>query len=74
MQTGALRLAALTAAITVVAAIGCKKVERANGEVTRNWTPPQQDAYMGVPATEVRSATTRGRVNSVDDWSPHAKP
>jgi L,D-transpeptidase YcbB len=55
-QTSALRLAALATVIAVVAATGCKKVEHASGEVTRNWTPPQQDAYMGVPATEVRSA------------------
>jgi murein L,D-transpeptidase YcbB/YkuD len=52
----ALRLFGLAGSIALVTALGCKKVERANGEVTRNWTPPQQDAYMGVPATEARAA------------------
>jgi hypothetical protein len=44
ISSDALRLAALLGAVAVITALGCKKVEHANGEVTRNWTPPQQDA------------------------------
>jgi L,D-transpeptidase YcbB len=51
-----LRLIALAAAIAAVAAVGCKRVSRANGEVSRNWTPPQQQAYLGVPAAEAQQA------------------
>ena len=35
---------------------GCKHSSQSNGEVSRNWTPVRQDAYLGVPAAEVQSA------------------
>ncbi|MGH7616659.1 MAG: L,D-transpeptidase family protein [Gemmatimonadaceae bacterium] len=37
-------------------ASACKKMEEAHGEVTRNWTPAQQGAYLGVPAADVHAA------------------
>jgi murein L,D-transpeptidase YcbB/YkuD len=45
--------------LVVIAGTGasaCKKSKSANGEVSRNWTPPQQEQYMGVPAAEVQGA------------------
>jgi len=54
-----LRLAALVGTLAVVAAFGCKRVQRANGEVSRNWTPTQQDVYLGVPAAAVRAAIVK---------------
>ncbi|HXT15973.1 MAG TPA: L,D-transpeptidase family protein [Gemmatimonadaceae bacterium] len=42
------------AAVSAFAA--CKKTGSAGGEVSRNWTPAKQDAYMGVPAAEVQAA------------------
>lgn len=51
-----LRLVALTGAVAMVALLGCKRVQRAGGEVSRNWAPVQQEAYLGVPAAAVREA------------------
>jgi murein L,D-transpeptidase YcbB/YkuD len=48
-------------ALLLAAAAGCKKTQSrsANGEVSRNWMPAQQDAYMGVPAADVKNALTQ---------------
>jgi murein L,D-transpeptidase YcbB/YkuD len=52
-----IRLATLVALTAAVALGACKTRSRsANGEVSRNWLPPKQDTYMGVPAAEVSSA------------------
>jgi L,D-transpeptidase YcbB len=43
--------------IAAAAAIaGCKNSNASSGEVSRNWAPVRQDAYMGVPAAEVQAA------------------
>lgn len=62
----------------MVAIAGCKNTHVSGGEVTRNWTPARQDAYMGVPAAEVQAAV-RQRLASTppapvqaDSWK-HAK-
>jgi hypothetical protein len=52
-----LRIAAV--GVIVVASTGasaCKRARHANGDVSRNWTPPQQDQYMGIPVVEVQGA------------------
>lgn len=54
-----LRLAALLGVLAVVAALGCKRVRNANGEISRNWTPTQQAAYLGVPAATVRDVIAK---------------
>src|SRR5579885_2443324 len=41
---------------TLALAAGCKKSRDSNGEVTRNWAPPKQDEYLGVPAADVQAA------------------
>jgi hypothetical protein len=52
-----LRLAAVGAIVVAsTGASACKKARNANGDVSRNWTPPQQEQYMGVPAVEVQGA------------------
>ena len=73
-SSSALLFGALMSASLLVAGFGCKKVQRANGEVSRNWTPPQQDVYLGVPAAAVRAAIEKrialpapSRV-SADQW------
>ena len=77
-SSSALLFGALMSAFMLVAGFGCKKVQRANGEVSRNWTPPQQDAYLGVPVAAVREAIAKriaspapSRV-SADQWK-HVK-
>ncbi len=55
-RNNSLRLMTISIAIALVTLVGCKKTNEASGEVTRNWTPAQQDAYMGVPANEVHAA------------------
>jgi murein L,D-transpeptidase YcbB/YkuD len=64
------------AALAAVA--GCKHTSESNGEVSRNWTPSQQDTYMGVPAAQVQAAI-RQRLDSqppapvqADSWK-HVK-
>lgn len=61
-----------------LSAAGCKRSRSANGEVSRNWTPVQQDEYMGVPAEEAKAAIAQ-RLSaappagvSADDWK-HVK-
>lgn len=74
----AFRFAALFGAFAVVAAFGCKRVQRASGEVSRNWTPPQQDVYLGVPAAAVHDAIQKRLASSpppsvsADQWK-HVK-
>jgi murein L,D-transpeptidase YcbB/YkuD len=64
--------------MATAAVASCKKTRSANGDVSRNWTPPQQETYMGVPATEAQAAIkTRLTANapagvSAEDWS-HVK-
>jgi murein L,D-transpeptidase YcbB/YkuD len=54
---GSLRLAAIVAAVALMTFGACKKSSgNAGGEISRNWTPPQSDEYMGVPAAEVQAA------------------
>jgi murein L,D-transpeptidase YcbB/YkuD len=54
------RLLATAFAIAALAAFGaCQKQRSANGEVSRNWVPAKQDAYMGVPAADVQAAVLR---------------
>ena len=43
-------------ALAFIAPLACKKESRAAGEVSRNWMPAQQQAYMGVAAAEVQTA------------------
>lgn len=51
-----LRYLVLGCALASTLATACKKTQRSNGEVTRNWTPAQQGEYMGVPALDVHAA------------------
>jgi L,D-transpeptidase YcbB len=51
-----LRLTAIGAMMAATTFAACKKSGQANGEVSRNWTPPKADAYLGVPAAEVQAA------------------
>jgi murein L,D-transpeptidase YcbB/YkuD len=76
-----MRLLRLTtvAALCSIAALGaCKKVESANGEVSRNWTPPAPDAVMDVPPDAIAAALKKrladGAPPSVtaDEWK-HTK-
>jgi murein L,D-transpeptidase YcbB/YkuD len=68
------RLFVLSGMLAVAAGMGCKKVQHANGDISRNWTPPQQDAYLGVPAAAVheailkRLATAPPQAISADEW------
>jgi murein L,D-transpeptidase YcbB/YkuD len=77
-SNSSLRLVALACAVATVAILGCKRASRANGEVSRNWTPPQQEAYLGVPAAEVhnviqkRLASTPPASINADAWK-HVK-
>jgi murein L,D-transpeptidase YcbB/YkuD len=48
------RTAVAAIALTVLAA--CERGGRAGGEISRNWTPPQDDEFMGVPAAEAKAA------------------
>src|SRR5262245_20537622 len=50
------RLMLLSAVLAVIAPLACKKANRASGEVSRNWMPAQQQAYMGVAASDVQAA------------------
>jgi murein L,D-transpeptidase YcbB/YkuD len=53
-----LRLAGIGAIVAVTSLVACsgKKSGQANGEVSRNWLPPQQDQYLGVPTAEAQAA------------------
>jgi len=54
-----MRLAAVAAVFTGGALAACKKSQSAGGEVSRNWTPPRQDTYMGVAAADIAPAITQ---------------
>jgi murein L,D-transpeptidase YcbB/YkuD len=64
--------------VAVVAPLACKKESRAAGEVSRNWMPAQQQAYMGVAAADVqaaikaRLATAPPAPITADEWK-HVK-
>lgn len=53
------RLAALGALTVLATLASCKKTGSAGGEVSRNWLPPKQDTYLGVPAADVQAALTQ---------------
>jgi murein L,D-transpeptidase YcbB/YkuD len=55
-MSSSVRLTAFAAALACVAPLACKKANRAAGEVSRNWMPAQQQAYMGVSAADVQTA------------------
>ena len=50
------RLAAVGALMAMTTFAACKKAGSAGGDISRNWTPAQQDSDMGVPAAEVQAA------------------
>ena len=56
------------AALAVAALAACKnsRSESANGEISRNWTPAQQDAYMGVPAADAKAALQKALASKPD--------
>ena len=62
----------------IATAGACKKVKSANGEVSRNWTPPAPDVVMDVPPDAISAALTKrladGAPTSVtaDEWK-HTK-
>jgi len=59
----------IVGAALAVAALGACKNSRsgtANGEISRNWTPAQQDTYMGVPAAEVKTALQKALTSKPD--------
>ena len=72
------RLAVISAMTTLAALSACKKTQSAGGEVSRNWTPPKADAYMGVAAADVQNALTtrlaaKGPESVSDDQWKHVK-
>jgi murein L,D-transpeptidase YcbB/YkuD len=77
-RTSITRLFGLGALMATAAVASCKKSRSANGDISRNWTPPQQEAYLGVPAAEAQAAVVK-RLEadapagvSDDDWK-HVK-
>ena len=58
-MSSSVRLTAVAAAVAMIAPLACKKENRAAGEVSRNWMPAQQQAYMGVAASDVQTAIKR---------------
>lgn len=60
------------------ATVSCKYKKHAAGEVSRNWTPPKQEQYMGVPAADAQAAIKRRLAAtpptpvSADEWA-HVK-
>lgn len=75
-QRSTLILIAGLAAIAATSA--CKNAGHSNGEVSRNWTPPHQDEYFGVPAAETQAAINRrlaakGPATLSDDEWTHVK-
>jgi murein L,D-transpeptidase YcbB/YkuD len=73
-----MRLAAVGALVAMTTFAACKKSKSAGGDVSRNWTPVEQDSYMGVPAAEVqaaiktRLAAERPAAVPADEWK-HVK-
>jgi L,D-transpeptidase YcbB len=53
------RIAAIGSLTAAAAIAGCKRSEHASGDISRNWLPAKQNAYMGVPAAEVQAAIQR---------------
>src|SRR5437016_693439 len=51
---GWIRLA--TVAIVLATVTACKHHRQSNGEVSRRWTPPVQEQYLGVPAADAQAA------------------
>ncbi|HEV8235977.1 MAG TPA: hypothetical protein VGP84_15305, partial [Gemmatimonadaceae bacterium] len=51
---GLLRRVSLVGMFAVIPVLACKRVRHADGAITRNWMPTQQDTYLGVPAAAVR--------------------
>jgi L,D-transpeptidase YcbB len=51
-----LRPAALAGFLAIAGLAGCKRAGHANGEISRNWLPPQQEQTLGVPAAEIQAA------------------
>ena len=64
--------------IAVAMTTACKYRGHANGEVSRNWTPPQEQEYLGVPAADAQAAIQRRLAAGApapltgDEWS-HVK-
>jgi len=77
-MSSSVRLTTLVAMAAVVAPLACKKGNRAAGEVSSNWMPAQQQAYMGVAAADVqaaiktRLATAPPAPITADEWK-HVK-
>ena len=77
-MSSSVRLTAVAAAVAMVAPLACKKENRAAGEVSRNWMPAQQQAYMGVAAADVQAAIKTRLASappaplSADEWK-HVK-
>jgi len=58
-STSLLRLTEVAALCSIAALGGCKEVKTANGEVSRNWTPPARDVVMDVPPDQISAALTK---------------
>jgi murein L,D-transpeptidase YcbB/YkuD len=77
-MSSSVRLTTLVAMAAMIAPLACKKENRAAGEVSRNWMPAQQQAYMGVAAADVqtaikaRLATAPPAPITADEWK-HVK-
>ena len=70
----------LSAGLIVVAGAtaSCKNKQHAAGEVSRTWTPPKQEEYMGVRAADAQAAIQRRLADTAptpvnaDEWK-HVK-
>ena len=73
-----LRQTQVAALLLFAGFIGCKKLNSANGEISRNWTPPAQDVVMDVPIADVKAAIQKRLATSppaqvsADQWK-HTK-
>jgi len=73
-----LRLTRVAALLLFAGSIGCKKLASANGEISRNWTPPAQDVVMDVPIATIKAAIQKRLTTappaqvSADQWK-HTK-
>ena len=47
---------ATAGAALVSTLVACDRGRRSSGEVSRNWTPPQAETFLGVPAAEAKAA------------------
>ena len=59
VSTSVLRLTEIAALCSIAALGACKEVKSANGEVSRNWTPPAPDVVMDVPPDQITAALTK---------------